>query len=179
LAGAIAYYTLLAIVPLFVMLLVGLSSTSIGCSSCSARHSSVPQSGSRTSHRRARRGVSECGRRRGIHRRPARRQLGPGLVFPEGTLVQSPGTLPFRLGAFKSTVETGRPVVPIAIRGTREILSADRWLPRPGPVTVTIGPPRAPDGQGWPSMVRLRDRTRAEIARHTGEGLIERAAIAS
>jgi 1-acyl-sn-glycerol-3-phosphate acyltransferase len=76
-------------------------------------------------------------------------------------------------------VETGRPVVPIAIRGTREILSADPWLPRPGPVTVTIGPPRAPDGQGWPSMVRLRDRTRAEIARRTGEGLIERAAIAS
>ena len=102
------------------------------------------------------------------------------LVFPEGTFVESPGTLPFRLGAFKSAVETGRPVVPIAIRGTREILSADHWLPRPGPVTVTIGPPLAPDGQGWPAMVRLRDRTRAEIARRTGEDLVERtAAIAS
>jgi len=101
------------------------------------------------------------------------------LVFPEGTFVESPGILPFRLGAFKSAVETGRPVVPIAIRGTREILSADRWLPRPGPVTVTMGPPLAPDGEGWPAMVRLRDRTRAEIARRTGEGLVERAAIAS
>jgi fatty-acyl-CoA synthase len=101
------------------------------------------------------------------------------LVFPEGTFVESPGTLPFRLGAFKSAVETGRPVVPIAIRGTREILSADHWLPRPGPVTVTIGPPLAPDGQGWPAMVRLRDRTRAEIARRTGEGLVERAAAIS
>jgi 1-acyl-sn-glycerol-3-phosphate acyltransferase len=101
------------------------------------------------------------------------------LVFPEGTFVESPGILPFRLGAFKSAVETGRPVVPIAIRGTREILSADRWLPRPGPVTLTMGPPLAPDGEGWPAMVRLRDRTRAEIARRTGEGLVERAAIAS
>jgi len=73
-------------------------------------------------------------------------------------------------------VETGRPVVPIAIRGTREVLSADRWLPRPGPMTVTIGAPLAPDGQGWPAIVRLRDRTRAEIARGAGEGLIERAA---
>jgi 1-acyl-sn-glycerol-3-phosphate acyltransferase len=98
------------------------------------------------------------------------------LVFPEGTFVESPGTLPFRLGAFKSAVETGRPVVPIAIRGTREVLSADRWLPRPGPITVTIGAPLAPDGQGWPAIVRLRDRTRAEIARGTGEGLVDRAA---
>ena len=98
------------------------------------------------------------------------------LVFPEGTFVESPGILPLRLGAFKSAVETGRPVVPIAIRGTREILAADRWLPRPGPVTVAIGPPLAPDGQDWPAMVRLRDRTRAEIARRTGERLAERAA---
>jgi 1-acyl-sn-glycerol-3-phosphate acyltransferase len=95
------------------------------------------------------------------------------LVFPEGTFVESPGILPFRLGAFKSAVETGRPVLPIAIRGTREMLPADRWLPRPGPVTVTIGAPLMPDGQGWPAMVRLRNQTRAEIARRTGECLIE------
>ncbi len=101
------------------------------------------------------------------------------LVFPEGTFVQSPGTMPFRLGAFKSAVETGRPVVPIAIRGTREILSADRWLPRPGPVTVTIGAPLAPDGEDWPAMVRLRDQTRAEIARRTGEPLAGRTGLLS
>jgi len=98
------------------------------------------------------------------------------LVFPEGTFVESPGILPFRLGAFKSAVETGRPVVPIAIRGTREILAADRWLPRPGPVTVAIAAPLSPDGKDWPAMVRLRDRTRAEIAQRTGERLAERAA---
>jgi uncharacterized BrkB/YihY/UPF0761 family membrane protein len=42
LAGAAAYYTLLAIVPLFVVLLVGCrtSSTSIGCSRRSPRISS-------------------------------------------------------------------------------------------------------------------------------------------
>jgi 1-acyl-sn-glycerol-3-phosphate acyltransferase len=87
------------------------------------------------------------------------------LVFPEGTFVAAPGILPFRLGAFKSAVETGRPVVPIAIRGTREILPADRWLPRPAPVTVAIGEPLTAEGQGWPAMVQLRDRTRAAITR--------------
>jgi 1-acyl-sn-glycerol-3-phosphate acyltransferase len=86
------------------------------------------------------------------------------LVFPEGTFVRAPGLRPFRLGAFKAAAEARRPVVPIGIRGTREILPADTWLPRPGPITIAIGPPIAPAGDGWPEMVRLRDLTRAAIA---------------
>jgi 1-acyl-sn-glycerol-3-phosphate acyltransferase len=92
------------------------------------------------------------------------------LVFPEGTFRRSPGLLPFRLGAFKAAVEAGRPVVPVAIRGTREVLPADTWLLRPGPITVTIGLPVRPAGRDWREMVRLRDRVRAEIARHAGPG---------
>jgi 1-acyl-sn-glycerol-3-phosphate acyltransferase len=87
------------------------------------------------------------------------------LVFPEGTFRRPAGLLPFRLGAFKAAVEAQRPVIPVAIRGTREILPAYAWCLRPGPITVTIGPPIAPEGTGWAEMVRLRDRTRAEIAR--------------
>jgi 1-acyl-sn-glycerol-3-phosphate acyltransferase len=94
------------------------------------------------------------------------------LVFPEGTFVRRSGILPFRLGTFKSAVETGRPVVPIAIRGTRAILCAGRWLPRPGPVSITVGPPLAPEGAGWPAMVALRDRTRTEIARGADEVVV-------
>ena len=74
------------------------------------------------------------------------------LVFPEGTFARAPGILPFRLGAFKAAVDTGRPVIPMTIRGAREILPADRWLPRPGPVTVTVGARRCsrrPDGRRW------------------------------
>ena len=44
------------------------------------------------------------------------------LVFPEGTFGREPGILPFRLGAFKAAVDAGLPVIPVAIRGTREIL---------------------------------------------------------
>jgi fatty-acyl-CoA synthase len=97
------------------------------------------------------------------------------LVFPEGTFVRSPGILPFRLGAFKSAVETGCPVIPITIRGTRAILPADEWLPRPGPVTVAVGTPLLPDDDGWAAIVRLRDKTRSEIARRSGERSVERA----
>ncbi len=94
------------------------------------------------------------------------------LVFPEGTFVRTPGLLPFRLGAFKSAVETGCPVIPITIRGTRDILPAEQWLPKPGPVTVAVGLPLKPEGSGWPEMVRLRDRARVEIARRSGERLL-------
>ena len=95
------------------------------------------------------------------------------FVFPEGTFVRSPGVLPFRLGAFKSAVETGRPVIPITIRGTRDVLPADQWLPRPAPITVAVSPPLIPEGSAWPDIVRLRDQARTEIARRSGEPLVQ------
>ena len=85
------------------------------------------------------------------------------FVFPEGTFVAAPGLLPFRLGAFRAAVETGRPVVPVAISGTRRILPAGTLLLRPGRITVTIGRPLAPAADGWQEIVRLRDLSRAAI----------------
>ena len=95
------------------------------------------------------------------------------LVFPEGTFLRPPGILPFRLGAFKSAVETRAPIIPITIRGARKILPADSWLPAPGPITVVAGAPIAPEDDGWPAMVRLRDRTRAEIVHRSGEPAVD------
>jgi fatty-acyl-CoA synthase len=83
--------------------------------------------------------------------------------------VRAPGILPFRLGGFKAAIETGSPVIPVTIRGAREILPADSWLPEPGPITVAVSAPITPERDGWPAMVRLRDRTRAEIIRRSGE----------
>jgi 1-acyl-sn-glycerol-3-phosphate acyltransferase len=96
------------------------------------------------------------------------------LVFPEGTFMRPPGILPFRLGGFKAAVDTGCPVIPVTIRGAREILPADDWLPSPGPITVAVSPPLRHDADGWPAMVRLRDRVRAEIARRSGEPAVDR-----
>ncbi|MBI4588937.1 MAG: AMP-binding protein [Candidatus Rokubacteria bacterium] len=90
-------------------------------------------------------------------------------IFPEGTFVRAPGLLPFRLGAFKAAVETGRPVIPVTIVGTREILPADTWLPRRGAITVSIGAPMKPEGSEWQAIVRLRDQVRAALARRSGE----------
>jgi len=85
------------------------------------------------------------------------------LFFPEGTFRRPAGLLPFRLGAFKAAVEAARPVIPVAIRGTRDVLPADSWWPRPGPITLVIGPPVPPGGDAWRDIVRLRDRVREAI----------------
>ena len=91
------------------------------------------------------------------------------LVFPEGTFLAEPMLLPFRLGAFRAAVEAGRPLVPVAIRGTRAVLPAYAHLARRHPIEVTVGTPLWPRAEGWREMVRLRDRTRDEISRGAGE----------
>ncbi len=91
------------------------------------------------------------------------------LVFPEGTFFQPAELLPFRLGAFKAAVDTGRPIVPIALRGTHHVLPADTRLFRRGPVDVIVSAPLVPAGKGWQEMVRSRDEARTIIAHGCGE----------
>ena len=91
------------------------------------------------------------------------------FVFPEGTFVRAPGLLPFRLGAFRAAAESGRPVVPVALAGTRRIFPAGTPLLRPGRITVAIGPPLQPRDSAWDEVVRLRNAARRVIARDAGE----------
>ena len=95
------------------------------------------------------------------------------LFFPEGTFVRSAGILPFKLGAFKAATDAQCAVIPVGLRGTRHILPASAWLPRPGAIVVTIGSPITPEKRDWREMVRIRDRARAEIARAAGERRVE------
>ncbi len=91
------------------------------------------------------------------------------LFFPEGTFDRAPGLKPFRMGAFYVAAQTGAPVVPVAIRGTRSMLRGDEWFPRRGAITITARPPIRPEGSDLAAAVRLRDAVRAEILAHCGE----------
>jgi len=91
------------------------------------------------------------------------------LFFPEATFTHAAGMRPFRLGAFKAAAEAGVPVIPIALRGTRRILRAHDWRPRPGRVYLWVGPPLRAEGDGWRAVVSLRDRVADEIAARCGE----------
>jgi 1-acyl-sn-glycerol-3-phosphate acyltransferase len=52
-------------------------------------------------------------------------------ISPEGRLACAPGLRPFRMGAFVVVVaaEAGVPVVPVAIRGTRDMLRPEHHVP--------------------------------------------------
>ncbi len=95
------------------------------------------------------------------------------LFFPEGTFTRAKGVRPFKLGAFKAAVETSLPVLPVAISGTRRILRDRSWLPRRGPICVTIRPPLQPTENHWREVVRLRDAARNEIVSHCDEEALD------
>jgi long-chain acyl-CoA synthetase len=61
------------------------------------------------------------------------------LIFPEGTRSPNGELQPFKAGVGLLAVELGIPVVPIKLSGLHQVLSKGSWLPRRGPVTVTIG----------------------------------------
>jgi fatty-acyl-CoA synthase len=97
------------------------------------------------------------------------------VIYPEGTFTANTGIRPFQLGAFKSAVDTQRPICPVSVRGARRILRDKTKLPRPGRVTLTFGPLVTPDraaGDDWHEIVRLRDTTRKIIAENSGEPLL-------
>jgi len=57
----------------------------------------------------------------------------------------------------------------MTLRGTRSILREGQWLFRRGAISVTMSPPLEPQGTDWSAAIRLRDATRAEILRWSGE----------
>lgn len=103
--------------------------------------------------------------------------LGRGeslVVYPEGTFTPVAGIRPFQLGAFKAAVDSQRPICPVSIRGARQILRDKTYLPKFGRVMVTLGPLiyPTPGANDWQEIVRLRDETRAIIARNVAEPML-------
>ncbi|MGE5500966.1 MAG: 1-acyl-sn-glycerol-3-phosphate acyltransferase, partial [Ignavibacteriales bacterium] len=94
----------------------------------------------------------------------------PLVIFPEATIMRMPGLLEFHMGAFVSAAQAGAAVVPIAMRGTRNILRHDhRWFPRRGEIEVHIGQPIQPSGRDFDAAVALKEAAREEILGHIHE----------
>jgi len=91
------------------------------------------------------------------------------VLFPEGTFSPDVGMRPFKLGAFRLACETGAPVVPVAIRGSRKALRDGTWLPRHVPIEVEVLAPLRPEGKEIADIVRLRDRSADAIAERIDE----------
>lgn len=90
-------------------------------------------------------------------------------VFPEGTFDAEPGLRSFHLGAFLVATRVGIPMVPVVIRGARDVLPGESRWPRPAHVEVELLAPLAAAGKSVADAVRLRDAVRSSILIHVSE----------
>lgn len=85
------------------------------------------------------------------------------FVFPEGTRSRTGDLLPFKKGGFAIARQSGVPIIPVGIAGTRAVLPAG-WMPRSrGPVVVVVGDPVPTSGCGDDERDRLVERVRGDI----------------
>lgn len=91
------------------------------------------------------------------------------VMFPEGGLERAAGLRPFHTGAFMAAAQAGRPVVPMAIVGTRSMLRPGQRVVHRGEATLIIGDPIVPDGDDWSAALRLQQSARDVILRHCHE----------
>ncbi|MFO7715233.1 lysophospholipid acyltransferase family protein [Desulfosarcina sp.] len=82
------------------------------------------------------------------------------LIFPEGTRSRDGRILPFKKGGFVLSVDSGVPIVPIIIRGTRDIIPKGRFMIRPAPVTMQILDPVETSGYSRKTKDALLERIR-------------------
>ncbi len=88
--------------------------------------------------------------------------------FPEGTFTAEPGLKRFQSGAFLAAARNEVPLVPVTIRGSREMLPAHHWLPRPGRLEVIVHAPIRTD-TGEPSTAELIRLSRERILESLSE----------
>jgi 1-acyl-sn-glycerol-3-phosphate acyltransferase len=87
------------------------------------------------------------------------------MVFPEGTRSPDGELLPFRNGAFRLALETGTPVLPLAVVGSRRALRKGSLVFGRATADVAVLEPESVEGRGTEDVEDLRDTVRDRIAR--------------
>ncbi|MEM8961883.1 MAG: lysophospholipid acyltransferase family protein [Acidobacteriota bacterium] len=90
------------------------------------------------------------------------------LIFPEETRSADGKLKRFKRGGAVMALETGFPIVPVGLRGTRQVQPRDRWTVTPGRVEIRYGEPIDPGAFDGDDPHALLDRVRAEIAALAG-----------
>jgi 1-acyl-sn-glycerol-3-phosphate acyltransferase len=85
------------------------------------------------------------------------------MIFPEGTRSRTGELLPFRNGPFRLAIQTGAPILPMAVAGTRSAITAGSLLFGRARAEVRVLPPIETTGLTMSDVPALRDRVRAQI----------------
>lgn len=96
----------------------------------------------------------------------------PVWIAPEGTRSRTGELLPFKKGGFVLSLETGAPILPVSIRGTRDVLRAHGVRSKRGvEVVVTIHPAVDPKRFAGMPPREARDALAEEVRRSIARGL--------
>ena len=87
------------------------------------------------------------------------------MIFPEGTRSSDGEIKPFKDGAFRLALETGVPILPIAVAGSRHSIPKNSWVfGMKCQVRIEVLPPVEVKGMSEGDLDTLRDRVRNDIA---------------
>jgi 1-acyl-sn-glycerol-3-phosphate acyltransferase len=90
----------------------------------------------------------------------------PVVIFPEGGTSQDGSIRPFKGGGFMLATKSMARLVPITIRGSRNVLKPRTYHVRGGTVEVIVGTPISPDGLSTTELAaRVRDKIVAAFNR--------------
>jgi 1-acyl-sn-glycerol-3-phosphate acyltransferase len=99
----------------------------------------------------------------------AARLLGGGVsafLFPEGTRTRDGSLQPLKKGGFRLALESGLPVVPVTITGTRRAMPrGSMWL-RAGRVEMYLDPPLPTTGLDDADLPALMQQVRDAMLKH-------------
>jgi 1-acyl-sn-glycerol-3-phosphate acyltransferase len=86
------------------------------------------------------------------------------LFFPEGTRSWDDQMLPFKKGGFIAAQDSGLPILPVTVNGSRRLLPKGSAVFRSGTIEVVIHPPISARTVTEESLEELMERTRRVIA---------------
>jgi 1-acyl-sn-glycerol-3-phosphate acyltransferase len=86
------------------------------------------------------------------------------MIFPEGTRTRDGNLQPFKSGAFRLAIETGTPILPLAVHGTYAALQKGDWRFGVTDAEVRVLEPIDTAGMTEADVGALRDRVQSLIA---------------
>ena len=91
------------------------------------------------------------------------------VIFPEGTRTRDGRLGAFKKGGFHLAMESGAAIVPVAIRGSREVMPRGSALIRAGSGQLEVGEPIPTAGVAASDRDALIARSRGRVAAMLGE----------
>ena len=92
------------------------------------------------------------------------------LIFPEGTRTRDGRPGPFHRGGFFLALESGAPIIPVTISGSRELMPKGQWFARRGTVKAVFHEPVPVAGYSVETIGDLMEIVRAAILTAEAEG---------